>query len=105
MKVNNFFTFAEKQFAIEMKIMKEKGEEYTRSDADKLKNFKAIAEDLGLTPIQVCMVYLKKHDMSIDNYVKTGAVVSDEPIDGRIHDSRNYKLLLLALIKEQKGEL
>lgn len=105
MLVKDFFQFAKKQFATEMKIMEEKGEEYTRSNKDKLENFKAIGRDLGISPTLVCMVYLKKHQMSIDNFVKTGAVVSDEPIDGRINDERNYQLLLLALIKEERGEL
>ena len=105
MKVEDFFEFAEKQFAIEMKIMREKGEEYTRSNEDKLENFKVIGRDLGISPVMVCMVYLKKHQMSIDNFVKTGAIVSNESIDGRINDERNYQLLLLALIKEERSEL
>ena len=102
MKVKDFFTWAEEQFKTEMELMKVKGQEYTVSDEDKLKNFKSIGERLGLEPEMVCTVYLLKHMDSVRNYVIKGIESSNEPIEGRLHDIRNYILLLGALIKERK---
>ena len=39
---------------------------------------------------------------SLRNYVIKGIESSNEPIEGRLHDIRNYILLLGALIKERK---
>jgi len=61
MKVKDFFEWAEKEFSTEMELMRVKGEEYTVSDEDKLKNFKSIADRLETTPSEVAMVYLLKH--------------------------------------------
>ena len=102
MTVKDFFDWAGKEFQKEMKLMRVKGEEYTVSDEDKLKNFKSIAERLDTTSSQVAMVYLLKHMDSIRNYVLKGVEVSDESISGRIHDARNYLLLLHAIILEEK---
>ena len=102
MNVKDFFDWAEKEFQKEMKLMRVKGEEYTVSDEDKLKNFKSIAERLNTTPSQVVMVYMLKHMDSIRNYVLNGIEISDESISGRIHDARNYLLLLHAIILEEK---
>jgi 7-cyano-7-deazaguanine synthase in queuosine biosynthesis len=100
MKVDDFFEWATDRFTEEMEIMNSKGKEYTISDEDKLKNFKSIAERIGISPEKVIMVYLLKHFDSICNYILTNEVYS-EPIDGRIMDARNYLLLLQALISEQ----
>lgn len=104
MKVSDFFKMAENDFADEMELMSVKGKEYTVSDADKLKNFKSIAERMKCEPEFVCMVYLLKHMDSIRNYVLTGTEASDEPIAGRIHDARNYLLLLKAILQEKNSE-
>lgn len=102
MLVKDFFDWANEQFKTEMSLMKVKGKEYTVSDEDKLKNFKAIGERLHLSPEMVAMVYLLKHMDSVRNYVIKGIESSNEPIEGRLHDIRNYCLLLGALIKERK---
>jgi predicted RND superfamily exporter protein len=103
MKVKDFFEWAEKEFSTEMELMRVKGEEYTVSDEDKLKNFKSIADRLETTPSEVAMVYLLKHMDSIRNYVLNGVEASDESISGRIRDARNYLMLLHAIIIETKG--
>ena len=103
-KVKEFFDWADEQHKIEMKIMKGKGREYTMNDVDKLKNFKFIAERLKDKPEKVAMVYLLKHMDSITNYVLEGIEASDESIEGRFHDLRNYALLLHAIIKENKEQ-
>jgi predicted RND superfamily exporter protein len=103
MKVKDFFEWADKEFKAEMELMRVKGEEYTVSNEDKLKNFKSIADRLETTPSEVAMVYLLKHMDSIRNYVLNGVEASDESISGRIRDARNYLMLLHAIILESKG--
>lgn len=102
MKVETFFKWMKEVQEEEYTIMVGKGKEYTVSDEDKLKNFKSIAERMQTTPQMVAMVYLLKHMDSIRNYVLTGKEASDEPINGRIRDARNYLLLLEAILMEQK---
>ena len=104
MKVKEFFDWADEQHKIEMDIMLGKGREYTMNDIDKLKNFKFIAERLKDKPEKIAMVYLLKHMDSITNYVLEGIEASDESIEGRFHDVRNYALLLHAIIKENKEQ-
>ena len=104
MLVKDFFEWAEEEFKTEMELMRDKGKEYTVSDEDKLKNFKSIGERLGLKPEMVCMVYLLKHMDSVRNFVIEGRESSNEPIEGRLHDIRNYILLLGAIIKENKDD-
>ena len=84
--------------------MEKKGIEYTISDKDKLANFKSIGQRLRCQPEFVAMVYLLKHMDSVRNYVLEGTEASNEPIEGRLRDIRNYCLLLGALIKERKEE-
>jgi hypothetical protein len=103
MKVGDFKKWAESVQKEENRIMLVKGKEYTVSDEDKFKNFKSIAERLGLTSELICLVYLLKHMDSIRNYVLTGTEVSEEPIVTRIQDARNYLLLLGGIIEERKG--
>jgi len=103
MKVKDFFKWADEEFKTEMELMRVKGEEYTVSNEDKLKNFKSIADRLETTPSEVAMVYLLKHMDSIRNYVLNGVEASDESISGRIRDARNYLMLLHAIILESKG--
>lgn len=102
MKVDAFFKWMKEVQEEEYTIMVGKGKEYTVSDEDKLKNFKSIAERMKTTPANVAMVYLLKHMDSIRNYVLSGVEASDEPINGRIRDARNYLLLLEAIINEGK---
>ena len=104
MLVKDFFLWAENEFRIEMQLMKVKGQEYTVSDEDKLKNFKSIGDRLKCKPEFVAMVYLLKHMDSVRNYVLEGVEASDESIEGRLRDIRNYCLLLGALIEERKCE-
>jgi len=105
MKVADFFKWMKVVQEEEYQIMVGKGKEYTVSDEDKLKNFKSIAERMKTTPEKVAMVYLLKHMDSLRNYVLYGIESSDEPINGRIRDLRNYLLLLEAIINENKAKL
>ena len=103
MTVKDFFKWADEEYATEMELMRVKGEEYTVSDEDKLKNFKSIADRLDVTTPIVAMVYLLKHMDSIRNYVLNGVEASDESKSGRIRDARNYLILLHAILLESKG--
>lgn len=84
----------------EAELLFSKGKEYA-SDADALSNFKRRAEDVGVSPEQICWIFASKHFDSIKSYVAKGQTFSNEPIEGRIADARNYLLLLLALIQEK----
>ena len=101
MKVNDFIKWAKSVQKEENEIMLGKGNEYTVSDEDKFKNFKSIAERMNTSSEQVAMIYLLKHMDSIRNYVLHGTESSNEPIEGRIMDARNYLLLLGGIIKEK----
>lgn len=80
-------------------LLTKKGAEYA-SDTDALANFKKRAEDIGIDPKQILWIFLSKHLDSIKSFVKKGHELSDEPIAGRIQDSRNYLFLLHCLIVE-----
>ena len=82
-------------------IVQEKRPEYTEGKTDVLANFKQVAEELGLSPMEVWYVYFRKHISSIVSYVKNPNIQLSEPIFGRIKDVMNYMELLAALAKEQ----
>jgi len=75
--------------------------EYTEGHSDVLNNFKVVATELGLTPIQVWYVYFRKHVASIGQYAKKPDAGMSEPIQGRIMDALNYLELLNALIEDE----
>ena len=90
----------------EHEIMGTKGMEYTQGDLqkDRLANFYRLGTELGVDPKLVCWIYLKKHLDSIVCYIKQNKEYSDESIEGRIHDARNYLVLLNGIITQQKAE-
>lgn len=84
------------------KIMKSKGMSYSGVYIDdKLANFKRVASETGLTPLQVWNVYFLKHKDAISSYIR-GEYNDSESIEGRIQDGINYLFLLYGLIKEEK---
>lgn len=88
----------------EMDLLNKKGAEYA-SDSDALDNFKRQGEELGLNPLQVLSVLMNKHYRSIQSYIRKGEkTVSNEPIEGRIQDLRNYSFLMLCLLEDIKQE-
>lgn len=82
-----------------------KGEEYTRGQADRLASFKEIASFAGVTPKQVCMIFMTKHWQGLAHFVATGQVKSDEDVTGRIMDLRVYLALMRAIIEEERQAL
>lgn len=102
MNNDKFYALLEKMVLQERETMVGKGREYTIGSDDKLANFKNVARDCGLTPLQVWFVYASKHWASICNFVKDGVEASNEPIDGRIMDMRNYLALMQAIVQENR---
>lgn len=82
-------------------IVLQKRPEYTEGKTDVLANFKQVAEELGLDPLEVWYVYFRKHISSIVTFIKNPSVQLSEPIFGRIKDAMNYLELLAALAKER----
>jgi hypothetical protein len=90
--------------AEEMKLLVTKGSEYA-SDHDALANFKDQARDVGVSPLVVLSVLMNKHYRSLQSYIRAGGKTkSNEPIEGRIADLRNYLALMAFLIKDLEAE-
>jgi len=87
--------------AAEMQINQTKGREYAQGDEDALRNFKEAARFLGLTPLQVCGVYMYKHFASIISYADHEQSLSEESIEGRVADLRLYAALFLGLVLDE----
>lgn len=75
-----------------------KGREYA-TDEDTLADFKEVAAESGVSPLQCWAVYVKKHQRAIDTFIREGAVKS-EAIEDRILDVIVYHLLLLGLVED-----
>jgi hypothetical protein len=73
-------------------------------DRQRLSNFYAEADALGLTPYQVLGVYMHKHQRAIDKFLAKGRVES-EPIEGRIADNINYLFLMYKMVQFEKRQL
>jgi hypothetical protein len=83
-----------------------KGQEYA-SNYDRFSNFKEVAADIGVTPVQVLMVFVTKHIRSLEQYARSGKVFSDETTHSRIIDIITYMTLLAGLLidlSEEKSE-
>ena len=73
---------------------------YTLGNQDVLKNFKSVAERVGITPGQVWTVYFLKHvDALISGMCRPELPVS-EPLIGRFSDLMNYCELGFAIFSE-----
>jgi len=101
---NDFYLLFENMNKQEKECMLGKGEEYTMSSDDKLKNFKDVGKMLDIEPLKVAGIYWLKHVFSIINYIKTGKTSSVESIESRIMDARNYLALIQGLINESYFE-
>jgi hypothetical protein len=80
------------------KLRETKGREYAH-DADTLADFKEVADETGISPLQCWATYVKKHQRAIDTFIREGGVKS-ESIESRIHDVLTYHILLLGLIQD-----
>lgn len=82
-------------------IYNRKGDDYTIGQAqiDRLANFRATAELLGITMFQTFAVHWYKHVSAVLAYAKTGKVES-EGIEGRLLDLINYAILAHQIVQE-----
>ncbi len=79
-----------------------KGKEYANSE-NRFANFDRLAEQLGLTNVQVGWVYTTKHLDAIAQYCRTQKQHSSEGIMGRIVDAITYLTLIAGMIEESHG--
>lgn len=79
-------------------IRETKGKEYA-TEEDTLADFKEVAAEAGITPLQCWATYVKKHERAIDTFIREGNVKS-EAIYDRIVDVVVYHLLLIGLIED-----
>jgi preprotein translocase subunit SecA len=78
-----------------------KGKEYANSE-NRFDNFNRLAEELGLTNIQVAWVYAAKHLDSIKQAIRTKQYTGRaEPLLGRFVDSIVYFTLIAGMIEEE----
>jgi len=80
-------------------IRNTKGIDYAWGTKDANYNFKRVAQELKLTPEQVCMVYLKKHMDTIYLAIR-GEKLKGEALEEKIKDIINYLLILYTLLQE-----
>lgn len=82
------------QLLAEVVAMKDtKGKEYANSE-DRFANFKRLAPQLGITPLQVAWVYTAKHLDAIASFCRTGQTQSTESFRSRIVDAITYLTLI-----------
>lgn len=101
MNTETFGTLVKKARERRDKILKAKGDDYTNQNADRLFNFKFIAQLLNISPRVVWGVYFLKHVLAVMNHVKNNH--ESEPIEGRLDDVANYCDLYEALLYDEKG--
>lgn len=103
MNVTQYKDLVERFTAFRTKITDAKRPDYTVGSEDVLKNFKAVAERTGMTPLQVAGVYYLKHIDALCAYIKNPDAPTSEPIWGRLADIANYTELIAGIIAE-RGE-
>jgi len=105
MKRSDFDALVQETINETAQLLIMKGAEYA-GDADRLSNFKRGAAHIGVTPLQVALIYTAKHFDALSTYIRNDAKgmeqILSEPLEGRIHDLINYCYLIKALIKENE---
>lgn len=81
-------------------ILEAKGNAYI-CNSDRLSNFKAVSNMLGICPLAVWEVYFLKHLFAVNNYIRDGKE-GPEGIESNIADLRNYIDLLYAIVNERE---
>lgn len=104
MNLSNYNELKENILQKAQTISDSKRPSYTQGNPDVLKNFKAVAERVGMTPLQVWGVYFNKHIDSINSFVKDEKIHQAEPMEERFCDALNYLMLGWALSKDDEEE-
>lgn len=79
--------------------LRNKGGEYTRLGLAN-DNFYRIADYLGITPEEACIIYLMKHLDAILNTARTGRSLTEDTAS-RLHDIANYVEILHSIMHER----
>ena len=110
MNIEKFEKYAKRVFEAENDLLAAKRASYARGDEDVLLAFKRMALATGMSPMQVCMVLLHKHLVSLGTAVEKDVLVANweddngEGLEQRMMDARAYLLLLGALVEEHRDE-
>jgi hypothetical protein len=84
-----------------MKMRDTKGREYA-NDADRFANFKRLAVELNIDPIDVAWIFATKHLDSIRHAIKMKTFTAlSEPLNGRFVDFICYLTLIAGIIEER----
>lgn len=102
MTVQEFEKILQSTFKEVEKLAITKGTDYSKSDTDRLSNFRDNAVEAGITPYQLWYVYAAKHWNAISAFIRRGQVES-EPVETRVYDEILYLVLLLALKKDTEN--
>lgn len=102
MNVEQYDQIADKLLKTAHEIEVSKRPAYTIGSADVFKNFKSIAERVGLTPQQVSCVYWLKHVDAITAYLSDPTCPQAESIESRFADCINYLKLSYAMGLEDR---
>jgi len=81
-------------------IVDAKRPEYTEGNVDVLYNFKQVAAEAGVTPLQVWYTYFRKHIASLARFAANPTGSFSEPIPSRFADAKNYLDLGFAIYQE-----
>ena len=103
MDMKTYLSVSEILHSVATGIANAKRPAYTIGSDDVLRNFKSVAERIGVTPMQVWAVYFLKHIDAISALAKSEAIPQAEAIEGRFADALNYLDLGYALYKEKQN--
>lgn len=91
-------------FTAKMKsIIAGKGDDYA-GDVDRLRNFKLVAEIVGITPEQVITVFIATKAVRLGQLLSSGQPPKNESIEDTLIDNANYSALLKMVMDENAGK-
>jgi hypothetical protein len=99
MTFGQFDKYQEDLLAQVVEMKSTKGREYANSES-RFANFDRLSARLGMSNLQIALVYFTKHMDAIESYVKKGRTYSTETIQGRIVDAITYLTLIGGMIQE-----
>jgi hypothetical protein len=108
MTVEEFQVVVERRIALTRQTLDAKKHHYA-SDADRMHNFKVMAELQGGTPEESLLGVAVKHWFSVremvDQFARTGAAPTRGQVDEKLGDAVCYLFLLEGLFEEERGSL
>ena len=109
MKLSERNRLIERYHKVQLEILNLKGMDYTggQESKDANANFKEAARRLEGAPMSMWTswaVYLIKHVIAVETFVRTGRVES-EGIEQQLHDIANYANIGLSMLREDATEV